>query len=62
MTNEVSTAVTDKMFVYQPLKQLTLEVLPIPLVLFKHWTLNYYASASNASMILNVQRVPMAYQ
>ena len=62
MTNEASMAITDQVFAYQPFEQLTLEALPIQLVLFKHWTPNYHASTSHASVTLNEEREPMAYQ
>ena len=50
------------MFAYLPFEQLTLEALPIQLVLFKHLTPKYRASASHMSVMLNKQRVPMACQ
>ena len=62
MINEASKAVTNQIFAYQPFKQLTLEALPIQLVLFEHWAPNYHASAIHASVILNEQWVPMACQ
>ena len=60
MTNVASMAITDQEFAYQSFEQLTFEALPILLVLFKHWTLNYHASTSHASVMLNEEREPMA--
>ena len=62
MTNQASTAVTDHMFAYKPFKQLTLEALPVQLVLFECWTLNYYASESYVAVMFNEQQVPITYQ
>ena len=48
-------AVTDQVFVYKPFKQLTLEALPIQLVLFEHSMPSYNASISHALVMLNEQ-------
>ena len=50
------------MFVYQPIKQLTLEELPIQLVLFELLMHNYHALASHAPEALNAQWVPISFQ
>ena len=61
-TSKASIVVTDQVYAYQHFEQLTLEALPIQLVLFKYSTPNYHVLASYASVMLNEQQVPIVCQ
>ena len=61
-TNQAPKAATDQVLTYQYLKQLMPKALPIQLVLLEHLAPNYHASTSHATVALNAQRVPIAFE